>query len=45
MKIKIIYIDDTTEIKEVIKNSIPETTLKAAKDTGKQVIDIAFIRE
>lgn len=45
MKIRIIYEDETTEIREVIKHSIPETTLKAAKDTGKRVHDIAFIKE
>lgn len=45
MRIKILYIDGTTEIREVIQRSIPETTLKAAKETGKQVIDIAYMRD
>lgn len=45
MKIIIIYTDGTSEVREVIKHSIPETTLKAAKDTGKRVYNIAFIRE
>jgi len=42
-KIEVIYIDGTTEKREIIKNSIPETTLKAAKETGKQVINICNI--
>ena len=44
-KINIIYLDGTTETREVIKNSIPETTVKAAKETGKQVIDVCYIAE
>lgn len=44
-KIKIIYLDGTAEIREIIKNSIPETTLKAAKDTGKQVINACYIAD
>lgn len=44
-KIKVIYLDGTTETREVIKNSIPETTLKAAKETGKQVINVSYIVE
>ena len=44
-KIKIIYFDGTTETREIIKNSIPETTLNAAKETGKQVINVSYIAE
>lgn len=44
-KIKVIYLDGTTETREIIKNSIPETTLKAAKETGKQVINVCYIDE
>ena len=44
-KIKIIYLDGTTETREIIKNSIPETTVKAAKETGKQVINVSYIAE
>ena len=43
-KIRIIYSDGTAETREIIKNSIPETTLKAAKETGKQVIEWWFCR-
>ena len=42
-KIKVIYLDGTAEIREIIKNSIPETTLKAARETGKQVINVSYI--
>lgn len=42
-KIKLIYLDGATEIRELIKNSIPETTLKAARETGKQVINVCYI--
>lgn len=45
MKIIILYIDGTTEKREIIKNSIPETTLQAAKETGKQVINTFFVKE
>ena len=44
-EIIIIYLDGTTETREIIKNSIPETTLKAAKETGQQVIDVRYIAE
>lgn len=44
-KIKVIYLDGTAEIREIIKNSIPETTLEAAKETGKQVINCSFIED
>ena len=44
-EIIIVYLDGTTETREIIKNSIPETTLKAAKETGKQVIDVRYIAE
>ena len=44
-KNKIIYLDGTTETRKKKKNSIPETTLNAAKETGKQVINVSYIAE
>ena len=39
-KIKLIYDDDTEEIRKVIKNSWFETALEAKKETEKRVIRV-----
>lgn len=44
-KILIIYIDGTTETREIVKRSIPETTLLAAMETGKQVVNAFYITD
>lgn len=42
-KIKIIYADGTAETREIIKRSVPETTLQAERETGKSVVRVVFV--